>query len=237
MTRDISAKAASTGIRPAATAEQLRGAEVAYTPISLRLYDVVVHGVSNRYLWRCPTKQLADQYERLLSARHLDVGVGSGYFLDRARLPVADPQITLLDLNRYCLDAAAARIARYTPKTVQANLFEPLPDIGPFESVSLTYVFHCLPGSIREKAVVLDRIAPVLLDDAVAFGATILGRGVAPNAAARALMGVYNRKGVFSNLDDGFDDLEEALKTRFEDVSIRREGLVALFEAKRPRRR
>ena len=42
---------------------------------------------------------------------HLDVGVGTGWFLDRVR-PPADLELTLLDANPACLHHAAARLAR-----------------------------------------------------------------------------------------------------------------------------
>ena len=47
-------------------------------------------------------------------------------------------------------------------------------------------------------------------------------------------MNVYNRKGVFSNAGDSFEDLRRALESRFADVKLRRFGAVALFEARRP---
>ncbi|MEO1281860.1 MAG: methyltransferase type 12, partial [Pseudomonadota bacterium] len=63
------------------------------------------------------------------------------------------------------------------------------------------------------------------------FGATIL-QGDAPRSKpAQALMDVYNRKGIFSNTDDTFDDLKLALESRFDNVQLTRHGAVALFEA------
>ena len=61
------------------------------------------------------------------------------------------------------------------------------------------------------------------------FGATILGRGIAPNRAARALLDLYNAKGVFNNREDDLASLGDGLRQRFETVEIEQEGCVALF--------
>jgi hypothetical protein len=50
----------------------------------LSIYDVLVHGPSNRFAWRCPTRRLLDLYRANLSADHLEAGAGAGFFLDRA---------------------------------------------------------------------------------------------------------------------------------------------------------
>jgi hypothetical protein len=70
-----------------------------------------------------------------------------------------------------------------------------------------------------------------MAEGAVLFGATILGRDVAANGAARALLNVYNAKGVFNNRADDLEALSEGLRQRFESVEIEREGCVALFRA------
>ena len=74
----------------------------------------------------------------------------------------------------------------------------------------------------------------VLVNDGVSglFGATILGRGIEPNAAARSLLRLYNAKGVFNNLDDDLAGLSEGLKARFGQVEIETIGCVALFRAR-----
>jgi len=51
----------------------------------------------------------------------------------------------------------------------------------------------------------------------------------------RLLLRVYNNKGIFSNLDDSEMGLREALEKSFSDVQIQRVGVVALFEARRPK--
>ena len=40
-----------------------------YTPLTLRLYDLVVHGFSNRFAWKVPTRELIALYDRHVGAR------------------------------------------------------------------------------------------------------------------------------------------------------------------------
>jgi hypothetical protein len=65
----------------------------------------------------------------------------------------------------------------------------------------------------------------------VLFGATILGRGVTPNRAARVLLDLYNAKGVFNNREDDLASLSDGLRQRFDQVEIETTGCVALFRA------
>ena len=99
----------------------------------------------------------------------------------------------------------------------------------------MTYLLHCLPGDIAAKAKAFDTVRPCLSDGGVVFGATILSGGVPTTGAARALMRVYNRKGVFSNAADTLPELRAALDRRFRSVEIMVVGCVALFVAREPR--
>lgn len=207
-----------------------------YSRTSLAVYDFLVLGFSNRFLWRCASRHMVAHYERHLSASHLDVGVGTGYFLDRARPQLADLAITLLDPNRSCLDVAAARIERLKPRLVQADALVPWPqNLGRFGSIGLNYLLHCLPVPMAAKARLFDNLLPHLADGGTVFGATILQGDVPRNAAARRLMRIYNAKGVFSNEDDTPETLRTELSHRFADVDIRVIGCVALFSARTPR--
>ncbi|MBQ0822621.1 class I SAM-dependent methyltransferase [Microvirga sp. HBU67558] len=204
--------------------------QAVYTHRTLDLYDFVVLGVSNTLIWKCPTSRLLDLYNRHVGIRHLDVGVGTGWFLDHCRFPESQLQITLLDLNPACLARAAARIQRYAPRAVQANVLELSDlDLGPFTSIGLNYVLHCLPGDLGEKAVVFDNLKPCLAPGGVMFGSTLLSEGVERSRAARTLMRFYNSKGIFSNERDGLVSLRRELEDRFDDVTIEVVGCAALF--------
>jgi len=219
------------------TAGEVEAGQSVYSPFVLRGYDLFVLGFSNRFAWRCRSEQLLARYDRLVGSRHLDVGVGTGWFLDRCRWPVERPQITLLDLNENSLDAAARRIRRYSPQKVQANVLEPLP-LGDtrFDSIACNFLLHCLPGQIEWKAAtVAGNLEPHLETEGRLFGSTILGAGVRHALLGRGLMGLYNRKGIFSNADDDRDGLARGLAEHMTDVDVDVVGAVALFSA-RPRR-
>jgi SAM-dependent methyltransferase len=218
------------------TPEQVERGQAAYSPTVLRNYDWMVLGLSNRLLWRCPTAELRRLYDRNVSDRHLDVGVGTGYFLDKARWPVARPAIALVDLNPNCLAAASGRIRRFAPQTILANVLEPLPRLEPFRSAGLCYLLHCVPGTISEKAVAFDHVAALLAPGARVFGATIVQGSLRRSKVAQALMDLYNRKGIFSNVSDTLEDLEAALRQRFRDVKVESRGTVALFQARTHKR-
>jgi len=206
-------------------------AAAVYTPFTLSFYDVIVHGLSNRFAWLCPTQKLIELYASSLSANHLEAGVGTGLFIDRAADAAFD-RLVLLDINPSCLARAGRRIERFAPQPWQANLLEPLnADIAPFDSVALTYVLHCLPGRMEEKLKVLDHLRPLLRERAVLFGATILGRGIDPSPAAKKLLAFYNAKGIFNNGADDQSALEAGLRQRFQTVEIERQGCVAIFRA------
>jgi SAM-dependent methyltransferase len=207
--------------------------QAVYTPRTLDLYDLVVLGLSNALIWKCPTGRLLDHYNQHIATRYLDVGVGTGWFLDHCRFPNQQPQITLLDLNPACLTLAAARISRYRPQVVQANVLEPIGDaMGPFASIGLNYVLHCLPGPLAQKAVVFDHLKPFLAPGGVVFGSTLLAEGVERSRSAQALMRFYNKKGIFSNQRDGLEDLRRELAVRFDDVRVQVIGCAALFVAR-----
>jgi hypothetical protein len=220
-------------------ADEVEAGQRVYTPLTLRFYDLFVLGFSNRFVWRCPSSKMLERYENHVSGRHLDVGVGTGWFLDHCRWPVERPQITLLDLNENSLSAASDRIRRYAPKTVQANVLEPV-DLGDarFDSIGVNYLFHCLPGELRWKAAtVVSNLRPYLASGGVLFGSTILGRSIDHNLLGRRLMRLYNRKGIFSNVDDDEQGLDQGLASELTDVVIDVVGGVALFAASLSERR
>ncbi len=204
-----------------------------YTPARLALYDLFILGLSCRFVWRCPKRNFLELYDRNVGARHLDVGVGTGYFLDRCRFPAERPQITLLDPSEACLRKASKRLARYSPRIVKANVLEPL-EISParFDSVALNGVLHCLPGTLEQKAAAFGNLKPFVGKDAVVFGSTILGSGVEHSPLARKALALYNRERIFSNLADDLDTLERVLEREFPEHRLETRGSFALFSAR-----
>ena len=215
------------------TSKQVESGQAVYTKPVLKLYDFAVLGVSNRFIWKCPTPQQLQHYERHVSANHLDVGVGSGYFLDRCRFPSPPPRVALLDLNPTALEFAAQRIARYRPVSYRRNVLEPITFNAPgFDSVAVNYLLHCLPGSLASKAVVFDHLRPLMNANARVFGTTLLHHGVDRSWVARRLMALYNKKGIFSNQQDDLETLGRELDRRFDDVKVEVVGCGALFSGR-----
>lgn len=207
-----------------------------YSPLTLKLYDAWVLGISNRFAWHCPTREILQPFfDRNVGAQHLDVGVGTGYYLDKANLPDTT-LITLLDLNPSSLQAAKDRLGRADTHILQHDVFKPLDasQHGRFDSISLFYLLHCLPGDMSEKAQVFANLKPCLNDDGVLFGATILGDAADHNGFGRKLMAVYNKKGIFGNRSDTAAGLRNALEQHFAEVSIEVVGKVALFIGRSP---
>lgn len=215
----------------ARTISHSRGA-AAYTPATLALYDLFVLGFSNSLVWNCPSHLILELYDQNVSPKHLDIGVGTGYFMDRCRFP-ASPTIALLDLNSHCLEKAAQRLSRYAPSCHLGNVLQPI-DVGSsgFGSIGLNYLLHCLPGDLKSKIIVFQNVKPLLKDGGKIFGSTILGRGVEHNFLAGKLMRAYNSAGIFSNRSDSQRDLEAGLRAHFNQCTIRIKGCVALFSAK-----
>ncbi|KUM44499.1 class I SAM-dependent methyltransferase [Pseudomonas sp. EpS/L25] len=205
-----------------------------YSPLTLRLYDAWVLGISNRYAWGCPTAEvLLPFFRQHVGRRHLEVGVGTGYYLAKAEL-AADSEVTLLDLNPASLAAARQRLGR-PAQVLRHDVLEPLPaTVGPFDSIALFYLLHCLPGSLAQKGRVFAQLATGLAPGGVLFGATILGDAAGHNGFGRRLMALYNRKGIFGNAGDSLADLEGELRKHFAQVELRQVGRVALFSAREP---
>ena len=197
----------------------------------LGVYDLLVLGLSNTLVWRCPTTQILEFYNQHISTNHLDVGVGTGYFLDKCRFPAVPESLGLVDLNRNSLNVASRRLARYHPNMYQENVMQPLdlPSIK-YDSIALSYLLHCLPGNIGSKEAVFQNLIPLLnTGKGALFGTTILGKGVRHNQIASLLMRIYNNKGIFSNYDDDIGDLKVALAKNFDSYSTKVVGSVAFF--------
>ncbi|KAL7932540.1 S-adenosyl-L-methionine-dependent methyltransferase [Trichoderma chlorosporum] len=215
-----------------------------YTPIMLRLYDLVVLTISNNFAWKCSTDKVQlPLFKSALGIKHLDVGVGSGYFPANA-VNTTTPcrEITLVDLNPNTMDLAAARItsAQRSIKvnSVVADATEPLP-LPPgqkFDSVSIFYFLHCIAGPPEKKNKVFDMLRDHVADDGVLIGTTILGEERPMNWFAKRLMKFYNEKGIFDNWNDSRSVFEDGLRRNFDEVHVQIIGRVMMFTARNPKK-
>ncbi len=205
-----------------------------YTRPLLMAYDRVVVGFVSWFVWRSPPSSLVELYRRHIRGRHLDVGPGTGYFIDRSGLP-AGSSVTLLDPNANVLAYASRRLGRYDLTTVQADVLKPLPVEGPFDSAALSLVIHCLPGPPARKALAIANVAAVLAPNGVLFGASVLGMNGPQTRLSRTVLRAFNRRGAFDNLDDSEDGLRDMLEASFEKVELETVGAIAIFAAEIPR--
>ena len=179
-----------------------------YTRPLLKAYDPIVLGFVAWFVWRCPTARLVEGYRQHIRDRHLDVGPGTGYFIDESGLPDGS-KVTILDPNTNVLEHASHRLRRLEVSAVEADVLKPLPVDGPFDSAALHLVIHCLPGPISRKAAAVANVAAVLSPTGVLFGASVLGTSGPQTWLSRRVLAVFNRNGGFDNLGDSEDGLRD----------------------------
>jgi SAM-dependent methyltransferase len=204
-----------------------------YSELLLRLYDPLVLGPIVKYVWRAPAELGVQMYRQHSRPNHLDVGPGTGYFIEHAGLP-AGSRVTILDPNPNVLRHVTRRLRALDVTAVQADVLKPLPVAGPFASAGLNAVLHCLPGPLERKAIAVANIAGVLAPGATLFGATVLGRSARHTRLGRAFLTAFNRRGAFDNLDDTEEGIAGILRASFRQVSIETHGGFAMFAATGP---
>jgi hypothetical protein len=206
-----------------------------YNKAVLKIYDALVISFENPFIWKCPSRRVLDFYNRNISGNHLDVGVGTGYFLDNCRFPVSRPKISLLDINPHSLQTTARRIKRYHPLCHQANILKPLHlNVGGFQTIGMNFLLHCLPGSLLIKGKVFGHLKPYLNPGGTLFGSTILGKRENFELLGRLFSNLYNsplfpRLRVLDNLEDDVDHLVRAGSEYFKKFIVDKIGHVTFF--------
>ncbi|KAL8708705.1 MAG: hypothetical protein Q9220_006430 [cf. Caloplaca sp. 1 TL-2023] len=215
-----------------------RGAAIYSQSWLLIIYDWWVLGIVSTYAWACsvPLYTLPWFRSSVRQGQHLDIGVGTGYYL--ANTDLTGVQVTLTDLNQDALDATEARLVNEGKakagelQCIQHDITRPLPASCPkFNSISMYYLLHCMPGPVPAKTAVFSHLKHNLTADGVVSGASILGKGVQHNLFGRLIMMFGNRNGMFDNRADNAADFEEALREHFEDVETQVRGAIFLWKA------
>ncbi len=140
---------------------------------------------------------MLEHYNRHVSSNHLDIGVGTGYFLDNCTFPTTRPRLALMDLNHNSLATSEQRLKRYNPEVYLGNVLE-IDNVAmpPFDSIGIMNLLHCLPGTMNTtKRNVLERIKTKLNSGGIVFGSTILSGGVKAGLPARYFMAINNQEG------------------------------------------
>lgn len=218
--------------RPAPTRDAVLAGTAVYTRQWLSDYDAIVLDKLCAQVWRCDRSVMLSWYDRNIGERHLDLGPGTGFFLDRCHHRTPLPRIALVDLNPVVLAEASARLRRFAPAVFERDVLAPFDVDGEqFDSAGLNFLLHCLPGGMAHKARAFDHVMPHVKPGGRVFGSTVLTSGVTHTEAARGLLDELNGKGTFDNREDSLADLDSELAERFDDYRLVVHGSVALFEA------
>jgi hypothetical protein len=119
-------------------AEEVREGTAFYSPWGLFIYNVYVLRFNNRCVWRCSRWKLLQHYDKNISSNHLDIGPGTGWYLQHTEFPTANPKITLLDLNPNSLRVASDRLRKFAPTAINSDIFSPIPVTQKFDSIAQT---------------------------------------------------------------------------------------------------
>ena len=213
-----------------ATIWRIKRSQQFFNATSLLFYDLLLYGVISKYAWGSSIQRLDSHYRKYVSHNHLEVGVGTGYLLNRVVFDSAHPRLALMDLSRECLEKTKRKVARYAPDTYKQNLLEPIQyEIDKFDSIGINYVMHCVPGSFREKAVAFTHLQTLLSENGVLFGSTVVSENIHKNMLARPFMWLMNALGVFNNRNDNAQDLQECLEANFQVIEFEVVGVTAFF--------
>ena len=204
-----------------------------FNKLTLAIYDLILYGFISKYAWGASLQKLDTHYLQNARSNHLEVGVGTGYLLNRIHFSNPQPRLALMDMRVACLEKTKKKVARFSPEIYIQNLLEPLTQpISPFDSISINYVLHCIPGDINQKCQALLTLKPLLHSGGVLFGTTVLSKGVTKNKLATSFMWLLNAIGVFNNRHDNAAQLETFLRTHFDVLKFEVVGVTAFFTVK-----
>ena len=211
-----------------------KGFNTVFSKHLIKGYDLFILKFTSRLITNCDArKYVLEMYRNALSSNHLDIGPGSGYFLDLAPFPSSQPTLTLCDIHPGSIGFCMERLARYSPTFVQADVSIPFKLEVQFDSVGMNAVMHCVRGDSAKKFdTAFQNIAAILKPNGVFFGSTILGKSGNFNTLGRKLNDFYNSKGIFSNNNDTIEHLTAALEQHFKDVKVNLHGALAIFSAR-----
>jgi len=200
-----------------------------FNPLLISLYDFSVYRIVSQYIWGCSNSLLIHRYQHYVSPHHLEVGVGTGYLIDKSNANIS--RLDLMDLSRACLHKSSKRLHRYYPSVIRHNVLEkPLEEDKRYDSIGINYVMHCVAGDFTDKGIVFGNLKKLLTNRGVIFGATVMKTDQS-STRANLFMWILNRIGIFNNGNDNYDDLKHELEKYFRHVRvfICEKSSVALF--------
>ena len=82
--------------------EDVKKGPANYHNVLFSVYNFYVFQLSNTYIWKCPTKHVRNLYSTHVSTNHLDIGVGTNYFLKKRNLQFST-RLVLMNTTMNCL--------------------------------------------------------------------------------------------------------------------------------------
>ncbi len=201
-----------------------------FSTMSHQLYDFGLYRIVTQLFWRCPTERLLENYVQNISGNHLELGVGSGYFLARTLCPEYVKRLVLLDLNPQCLGKSGQRLSPLHPVLLHHDICEPLQQEDLFESVGMNYVLHCMPGPLSHQQT-FQNVHSLLQPGGVFFGATLVPHAPHQTTGSEHFMGLLNKMGIFKNDSHTSRELRARLEDVFATVEIEMVGDACVFRA------
>lgn len=202
-----------------------------YSKAVLKIYNFWVLFFNNRFLWKCKTSNLVNLYSKNITANHLDIGVGSGYLLNKVRDKLS--KVTLMDLNPTCLDYVENKLKDKEISKLKTDILVDVPEAfhNQFDSIGANYLIHCLPDN-DNKDMVFKNISKMLKSTGVAFGSTIINEY--DSKMASSVANKFNEKGIFDNSGDTYEKIEKYIKENFQNYDIYKIGSVCIFSMSNP---
>ena len=198
---------------------------------NLQYYDRYVNEINCKYIWKCPSNIIFNNYRNNCSKYHVEIGPGTGYYLKNIGLSSKIKELTLIDINNQILNYSKNNLkSEYSNINVlNYNIFnEKIPEKINFNSVGINYVLHCIPGSLQKKVDTL--IKNLGNNDYKLFASSIICDPLHMNILAEYELIMLNSLGIFNNNNDTYEELQEYLENSKLDYKLYREGYAAIID-------
>ena len=204
-----------------------------------------------KYVWRYSREDqlLAYQSSMANSKNHLEIGTVSVWLPIMASKDLSSTRYCLLDIDQSAVISAKqhminAGVPSNHIQSIQGDALQidklSLPNDQPFDSVAISYVLHCIPGSLNHKLpLILDGLSRLdsVNENTIFFGSTITYPDINDDASIEDKIGLHSmhllqRVGIFNNGQDKHSDFDKIFSNYFNEYEIEKTGFVSSFCAK-----
>jgi len=196
---------------------------------SIKFYDFLVNDLNCNYAWRCHKSNIFKNYQKNLRSNHLEIGPGSGYFLNPKFHKKEISNLFLMDVNQPILEASQQNLEKHYSniQLLNHNIFNKELDSLKINSIGINYVLHCVPGPLDQK---LEKLHLNLPKNTNIFGATVISDFERQTELSKLELKVLNHKGIFNNkMDFSNDFIDFVAKNKLEN-SYQIVGNVLIFQ-------